>query len=100
MIIEEGELIYLVNKAYNEKIVEPCILFYLLCLQFALDNSSDNKDFITCYKSIDLNKSDLKKENFVEGNLLMNFEYMSVTKDKNILNIENNNYKNTYLLNL
>jgi Ran GTPase-activating protein (RanGAP) involved in mRNA processing and transport len=24
----------------------------------------------------------------------MNFEYMSVTKDKNILNIENNNYKN------
>ena len=94
MIIEEGELIYLVNKAYNEKIVEPCILFYLLCLQFAFDNSSDNKDFITCYKSIDLNKSDLKKENFVEGNLLMNFEYMSVTKDKNILNIENNNYKN------
>ena len=94
MIIEEGELIYLVNKAYNEKIVEPCILFYLLCLQFAFDNSSDNKDFITCYKSIDLYNSDLKKENFVEGNLLMNFEYMSVTKDKNILNIENNNYKN------
>ena len=91
MIIEEGELINLVNKIYNEKIIEPCVLFYLLCLQFAFDNSCNNKEILTCYKTIDINDSNFKKDNFIEGNLLMNFEYMSVTKDKNILNLHNNN---------
>ena len=91
MIIEEGELINLVNKIYNEKIIEPCVLFYLLCLQFAFDNSCNNKEILTCYKTIDINDSNFKKDNFIEGNLLMNFEYMSVTKDKNILNLQNNN---------
>ena len=94
MIIEEGELFNYVNKIYNEKIIEPCILFYLLCLQFAFDNSCDNKDIITCYKTLDLNNSHFKIDDFVEGDLLINLEYMSVTKDKNILNTQNNNYKN------
>ena len=93
MIIEEGELINLINKIYNEKIIEPCVLFYLLCLQFAFDNSCNDKEIITCYKTIDINDANFKKEIFKEGNLLMNFEYMSATKDKNILNINKNNYK-------
>ena len=91
MFIEEGELINLVNKAYKENIYEPNILFYLLCLQFAFDNLCNDKENITCYKSIDINNNNFKKDDFVEGNLLMNFEYMSVTKDKNILNINNTN---------
>ena len=96
MIIEEGELINLVNKIYNEKIIEPCVLFYLLCLQFAFDNSCNNKEILTCYKTIDINDSNFKKDNFIEGNLLMNFEYMSVTKDKNILNLHNNSDDNSF----
>ena len=91
MLIEEGELINLVNKAYKENIYEPNILFYLLCLQFAFDNLCNDKENITCYKTIDINSNNFNKDDFVEGNLLMNFEYMSVTKDKNILNINNTN---------
>ena len=42
--------------------------------------------------SNDLNDQNLVNKNFVEGNLLMNFEYMSVTRDKNILDINHNDY--------
>lgn len=91
MIIEEGELINLINKAYKENIIETNILFYLLCLQFVFDNLCNDKENVICYKSIDINSTDFNKDIFFEGNLLMNFEYMSVTKDKNILNINNNN---------
>ena len=92
MIIEEGELINLVNKIYNENIEDLNIYFYLLCLQFAFDNTCNDKEIMTCYKSIDLNDQNLVNKNFVEGNLLMNFEYMSVTRDKNILDINHNDY--------
>ena len=93
MIIEEGELINLLNKIFCEKIIEPCLFFYLLCLQFAFDDSCNNKEIITCYKTIEINDKNFKKEDIKEGNLLMNFEFMSVTKDKNNLNVNNNNYK-------
>ena len=91
MIIEEGELINLVNIAYKDGIYEPNILFYLLCLQLAFDNLCNDKENITCYKTIDINHNEFNKDDFIVGNLLMNFEYVSVTKDKNILNINNTN---------
>ena len=91
MIIEEGELSTLINKVYYNNLDEPNLLFYLLCLQFAFDNKYSIKEVTTCYKTIDNKNNDfLSKENIIEGNYLMNFEYMSVSKDKNILNISSN----------
>ena len=87
MIIEEGDLIDLINKIYNNKLEDPYLLFYILCLQFSFDNICNSKEIITCYKALD---KDFIKEEFIPGNLLMNFEYMSVSKDKNILNINSN----------
>ena len=87
MIIEEGDLIDLINKIYNKKLEDPYLLFYILCLQFSFDNICNSKEIITCYKAVD---KDFIKEEFIPGNLLMNFEYMSVSKDKNILNINSN----------
>ena len=87
MIIEEGDLIDLINKIYNKKLEDPYLLFYILCLQFSFDNICNSKEIITCYKALD---KDFIKEEFIPGNLLMNFEYMSVSKDKNILNINSN----------
>ena len=87
MIIEEGDLIDLINKIYNNKLEDPYLLFYILCLQFSFDNICNSKEIITCYKAVD---KDFIKEEFIPGNLLMNFEYMSVSKDKNILNINSN----------
>ena len=94
MIIEEGELINLVNKIYNGNMNEIKIFFYLLCLQFAFDNICNDKENVNCFKIIDINYNHIKKENFVVGNILMNFEYMSLTKDKNILDVSHNNYGN------
>ena len=94
IIIEEGELINLVNKIYKENVNEVNIYFFILCLQFAFDNICNDKENVNCYKIIDVNDTNFKKENFVKGNLLMNFEYMSLTKDKNILDISHNNYGN------
>lgn len=85
MIIEEGELINIINKIYDKNIDEPNILFYLLCLIYCFDNKCNNKEIITCYKAINNNELDI--ENLKERNFLMSFEYMSVSKDKNILNI-------------
>ena len=91
MIIEEGELLNLINKLYSNNIGEPNILLYLLCLQYSFDNICNIKEIITCYKTIDINNNNfLSKENIIEGNFLMNFEYMNVSKDKNILNINSN----------
>ena len=92
MMIEEGELSTLINKIYYHNLDEPYLLFYLLCLQFAFDNKYSIQEVTTCYKTIDNknNNSFFSKENIIEGNYLMNFEYMSVTKDKNILNILSN----------
>ena len=87
MIIEEGDLIDLINKIYNNKLEDPYLLFYILCLQFSFDNICNSKEIITCYKALD---KDFIKEEFIPGNLLMNFEYMSLSKDKNILNINSN----------
>ena len=87
MIIEEGDLIDLINKIYNNKLEDPYLLFYILCLQFSFDNICNSKEIITCYKAVN---KDFIKEEFIPGNLLMNFEYMSVSKDKNILNINSN----------
>ena len=87
MIIEEGDLIDLINKIYNNKLEDPYLLFYILCLQFSFDNICNSKEIITCYKALD---KDFIKEEFIPGNLLMNSEYMSVSKDKNILNINSN----------
>ena len=87
MIIEEGDLIDLINKIYNKKLEDPYLLFYILCLQFSFDNICNSKEIITCYKAVN---KDFIKEEFIPGNLLMNFEYMSVSKDKNILNINSN----------
>ena len=87
MIIEEGDLMDLINKIYNKKLEDPYLLFYILCLQFSFDNICNSKEIITCYKALD---KDFIKEEFIPGNLLMNSEYMSVSKDKNILNINSN----------
>ena len=91
MIIEEGELLNLINNIYDKNIEEPNILFYLLCLQYSFDNKCDNKEIITCYKAI--NNNNIDKELLKPGNFLMNFEFLSFSKDKNILNI-NSNQKN------
>ena len=88
MIIEEGELLNIINNIYESKISEPNIFLYLLCLQFSFDNKCNNKEIITSYKILENNE--INKENFVENNFLMNFEYMSVSKDKNIFNINSN----------
>ena len=100
MIIEEGELVNEINKIYNndnlnenDNNISPNLLLYLLCLQFSFDNKSNNKEIITCYKIIDNNNDniDFNKDALIEGDYLINFEYMSVSKDKNILNINSNN---------
>lgn len=112
MIIEEGELVNKINKIYNHDInndnsnendndANPILLLYLLCLQFSFDNKCNNKEIITCYKIIDNNSANINvnKESLIEGNYLMNFEYMSVSKDKDILNIYSNNDKEEFIKN-
>ena len=88
MIIEEGELINLINEIYEKNEGDESLLFYLLCLQYSFDNKCNTKEILTCYKTIDIN--DVNNENLKPGNFLMNFEYMSLSKDKNILNIKSN----------
>ena len=103
MIIEEGELLNVINKIYDTNIEEPNLLFYLLCLQYSFDNKCNNKEMVICYKAIENNNEN--KENFTAGNFIMNFEYMSVSKDKNIYNInsnqkeeDNNNFSNKIII--
>ena len=95
MIIEEGELINIINNIYNNSnnnIEVDNVLFYLLCLQYSFDNKCNIKEITTCYKAIDSNEfnSNIDINNLKESTFFMNFEYMSVTKDKNILNINSN----------
>ena len=112
MIIEEGELVNKINNIYNndnnnenkndnDNDVAPNLLLYLLCFQFSFDNKCNNKEIITCYKTIDNNNdnTNFNKEFLIKGNYLMNFEYMSVSKDKNNLNIYSNNDKEEYINN-
>ena len=94
MIIEEGELINIINNIYNNNnnIEVDNVLFYLLCLQYSFDNKCNIKEITTCYKAINSNEfnSNIDINNLKESTFFMNFEYMSVTKDKNILNINSN----------
>ena len=112
MIIEEGELVNKINKIYNNdnnnenenengNDFTSNLLLYLLCLQFSFDNKSNNKEIITCYKAIDNNNENVtfNKDILIQGNYLMNFEYMSVSKDKNIFNIYSNNDKEEFINN-
>ena len=94
MIIEEGDLINIINSIYYNNVEEINVLFYLLCLQYSFDNKCNTKEIITCYKTINKNEFNLNSginiNNLKESTFLMNFEYMSVTKHKNILNINSN----------
>ena len=107
MIIEEGELLNIINTVYDKNIAEPNVLFYLLCLQYSFDNKTNTKEIAICYKTININNNnELNIENLKESDFLMNFNYMSVTKDKNVLNsysnikeYDNNNiYKNNKII--
>ena len=97
MIIEEGDLINIINDIYYNNIEEINVLFYLLCLQYSFDNKFNTKEITTCYKTISNNEFKLNIgmniDELKESTFLMNFEYMSVTKDKNILNINSNRYE-------
>ena len=88
MIIEEGELINIINNIYESNISEPNIFLYLLCLKFSFDNKCSNKEIVTTYKILENNV--INKENFIANNFLMNFGYMSVSKDRNIFNMNSN----------
>ena len=107
MIIEEGELLNIINTVYDKNIAEPNVLFYLLCLQYSFDNKTNTKEIAICYKTININNNNNEYfENLKESDFLMNFNYMSVTKDKNVLNSysnikedDNNNiYKNNKII--
>ena len=90
MIIEEGELLNIINEVYDKNIEEPNILFYLLCLQYSFDNKTNTKEILTGYKTININNKELNLEILKERDFLMNFNYMSITTNKNILNINSN----------
>ena len=107
MIIEEGELLNIINTVYDKNIAEPNVLFYLLCLQYSFDNKTNTKEIAICHKTININNNNNEYfENLKESDFLMNFNYMSVTKDKNVLNSysnikedDNNNiYKNNKII--
>ena len=68
MIIEEGELINKINNIYNnenknendnDNDLAQNLLLYLLCLQFSFDNKCNNKEIITCYKTIENNSDNI-----------------------------------------
>ena len=93
MMTEEGELFYLINDIYSKSMTKDIneddvyLLFYLLCFQYSFDIKCNNKEILTCYKTID---DKIKVENLKKGNFLINSEFMSVSRDKNIFNINSN----------
>ena len=84
MFIEKGELNYLIAKLFSKEDENPYILLYFLCLKYVFEIKSNRSEIETSYKTI--NTIDL--EMFSEGNCIVNSEFLSTTKNIEIL--ENN----------
>lgn len=102
MVIEEGDLFSNINLIMTKTEINEYILFYLICLLYVYGTSANHLEIDTTYKNIDVVDLNL----FKPKNMLMNFEFMSTTKDpiykKNMKNVVEITYdriinKNWYL---
>ena len=79
MMIEEGDLFSNINDIIsNSKDINIYTLFYLLCLLFVYGQEANHNEIDHTYKNI----SHIDLEMFKQSNMLMNFDFISTTKNK------------------
>ena len=87
MYIEEGELNSLIDKLFSKEDENPYVLLYFLCLKYVFDIKSSHSEIEATYKTIET----VDLEIFSIGNSLVNKEFVSTTKNIEILEKNNEN---------
>ena len=86
MLIEEGQLFTYINDIISGKEIHINVLFYLLCLLYVYGNNANHYEICHTYKNINHINTNI----FKESNIIMNFEYISTTKNKEYIQYMDN----------
>ena len=86
ILIEEGDIYKIINEIITQKKINNYCLWFLLCLIYVFDTEANQKEIITTYKSINTFNPDI----FKEKTLITNKEFLTTTKNKNLLQNEKN----------
>ena len=86
IFIEEGEVYSIINNIITNKKINNFCLFFLLCLIYVFDTEANQKEIIKSYKILNSINLDL----FKEKTLISNNEFITTTKNKDLIENENN----------